>query len=82
MFNGYYPQATFPLAQQMSDSSGYLLSSTPSFSDNAGYKDWFIQNFDRPGFTLEIGSGENPLPITDFDVIYNKVAPMLRLTFK
>lgn len=37
----------------------------------AGYKDWFIKQFRRPGFTIELGKGENPLPISQFDSIYN-----------
>lgn len=36
----------------------------------AGYKDWFIQEWRRPGFTIELGSGTNPLPIAQFDKIY------------
>ncbi|MFD2704403.1 M14 family metallopeptidase [Salibacterium lacus] len=29
---------------------------------SAGYKDWFIKTFRRPGFTIETGMGVNPLP--------------------
>lgn len=79
MFNGHAPEGTFPLAAQMAEVSGYELASTPTFSDSAGYKDWFIDRFDRPGFTIEMGLGENPLPISDFDSIYAAVAPMLLL---
>ena len=39
-------------------------------SSFAGYKDWFIKVFRRPGFTIEAGSGENPLPIGQFEEIY------------
>lgn len=38
----------------------------------AGYKDWFIQDWRRPGFTVELGSGVNPLPLAQFDEIYEK----------
>ena len=34
------------------------------------YKDWFIQNYNRPGYTIEVGLGTNPLPITQFRKIY------------
>ena len=27
------------------------------------YKDWFILNYNRPGFTIEVGLGTNPIPI-------------------
>lgn len=57
--------------------SGYKLADPAAESSNAGYKDWFIQNFDRPGYTIEAGLGTNPLPITDFDSIYEKVLPIL-----
>lgn len=58
------------LGQKMADASGYTLADTPYASGFAGYKDWFIQNFRRPGFTIEAGRGENPLPISQFDEIY------------
>ena len=51
------------LAQTFSDASGYSLEDTPYGSSFAGYKDWFIQRFTRPGFTVEAGLGENPLPL-------------------
>jgi len=43
---------------------------TPIASGYAGYKDWFIQNYNRPGYTIEVGQGINPLPITQFAQIY------------
>jgi g-D-glutamyl-meso-diaminopimelate peptidase len=38
----------------------------------AGYKDWFVQEYRRPGFTVEVGLGTNPLPISQFPTIYNE----------
>ena len=35
-----------------------------------GYKDWFIQTYNRPSYTIEAGLGENPLHISHFDEIY------------
>ncbi len=58
------------LAEEFSRLSGYGLEDTPEESSYAGYKDWFIQRFRRPGFTIEAGSGENPLPLSQFDQIY------------
>jgi len=43
-----------------------------SATSSAGFKDWFIQEFHKPGFTIEIGWGENPLPITQFNNIYRQ----------
>ena len=58
------------LAAAFARLSGYSIEDTPYESSFAGYKDWFIQNFRRPGFTVEVGSGENPLPLAQFDEIY------------
>ncbi|MEF2965576.1 M14 family metallocarboxypeptidase [Paenibacillus sp. M1] len=44
---------------------------------DAGYKDWFIDEFRRPGFTVEAGEGVNPLPAEQFDEIYADLAPIL-----
>jgi g-D-glutamyl-meso-diaminopimelate peptidase len=38
----------------------------------AGYKDWFIYEYGRLGFTVELGIGVNPLPLSQFDEIYKE----------
>ena len=53
------------------------LADVPYESSFAGYKDWFIQKFRRPGYTIEAGSGQNPLPIGQFDEIYRNNLPIL-----
>lgn len=50
--------------------SGYTLEDTPYASGFAGYKDWFILRFGKPGYTIEVGRGENPLPLSQFPEIY------------
>lgn len=60
------------LGQRFAEVSGYELADTPYESGFAGYKDWFIQNFRRPGYTIEVGEGENPLPLSQFDQIYQE----------
>ena len=50
--------------------SGYTVENVPFNSSFAGYKDWFIQDYNKPGFTIEAGIGQNPLPISQFDEIY------------
>ena len=69
-FEDYDIPGARALAEEFSRVSGYALEDTPYQSAYAGYKDWFIQTFRRPGFTIEAGSGENPLPILQFDEIY------------
>lgn len=50
--------------------SGYELGNTYGISSYGGYKDWFIKEFRRPGYTIEVGLGKNPLPISQFNKIY------------
>ena len=54
----------------MAKASGYSVEETPPVSGYAGYKDWFIQTYDRPGYTIEAGQGASPLPLTEFDALY------------
>ena len=65
------------IAERFANLSGYRLEDTPYNSSFAGYKDWFIQTYRRPGFTIEVGSGENPLPLDQFDAIYRASLPIL-----
>lgn len=41
-----------------------------SVDSDAGYRDWYILEWRRPGFTVEVGRGVNPLPISQFARIY------------
>ncbi len=76
-FADFDPPGARELGEKLAVASGYTLSTTPPESDNAGYKDWFIQEWNRPGYTVEMGQGENPLPISDLDSIYAHTAPLL-----
>ncbi len=69
-FQEYRVPGARALAEEFARLSGYALEDTPFASSFAGYKDWFIQNWRRPGFTIECGSGESPLPLEQFDEIY------------
>ena len=65
------------LGREFARLSGYELADTPEESAYAGYKDWFIRRWRRPGYTVEAGLGENPLPIDQFDKIYRDVLGVL-----
>lgn len=67
----YLPPYSEQIGQMFSEASGYTLDITPPESAYAGFKDWFIQEYNRPGYTIEAGLGENPLPISQFEKIYN-----------
>lgn len=75
----YLPAESYFIGQQFANSSGYSLDLTPPESAFAGYKDWFIQNYNRPGYTIEVGLGENPLPLSQFNRIYNDNIGILTL---
>lgn len=69
-FADYEPPRSLEIGETMSEASGYILELTPESSGYAGYKDWFIQDFNRPGYTIECGTGVNPLPLSQFERIY------------
>lgn len=69
-FEGIEPEGARALGEEFARVSGYTLTDAPYESGFAGYKDWFIQRFRKPGYTIEAGRGENPLPISQFDEIY------------
>lgn len=69
-FQNINPPRGYEIGTRFASSSGYLLTDVPYNSSFAGYKDWFIQTYNKPGYTVEAGIGENPLPISQFDEIY------------
>ncbi len=69
-FENLEPPESEVLVNEFSRVSGY--EPVQSAGSYAGYKDWFIQDWRRPGFTVELGSGTNPLPISQFDDIYEE----------
>ena len=76
-FAGLFVPGARELGEKLAAVSGYTLEDTPYESAFAGYKDWFIKNFRRPGYTVEVGLGENPLPLSQFDAIYAKNVGLL-----
>ncbi len=70
-FQNYAPLEAESIGQTFANVSGYKLADVPFESSFAGYKDWFLQEYRRPGFTIEAGIGRSPLPISQFNEIYN-----------
>ena len=75
------PQKSKLMVNVLSASSGYKIANPEGLAVGGGFKDWFISASSRPGFTIEIGKGKNPLPITDLEPIYSKIEEMLLLGF-
>ena len=69
-FQDIFVEGARELGEQFAQVSGYTLTEPAFNSSFAGYKDWFIQNFRKPGYTVEVGRGVNPLPLSQFDEIY------------
>ena len=47
------PEGARRIAEYFAKVSGYRIEETPAASGYAGYKDWFINFYDRPGYTIE-----------------------------
>ncbi|QWU17439.1 g-D-glutamyl-meso-diaminopimelate peptidase [Paenibacillus sophorae] len=68
------------IASSLARLTGYSLVRPEKNPSGGGYKDWFIQEFERPGFTIEIGNyaGEGSLPLSAFGNIWaeNRQVPL------
>lgn len=74
-YRDYEPPQSETIANRLAAVSGY--EAVRLTGSDAGYKDWFIQEFRRPGFTIEVGRGVNPLPISEFPRIYDDVIQIM-----
>ncbi|MBO4384204.1 MAG: peptidoglycan-binding protein [Clostridia bacterium] len=71
------PEGARELALKMAEVSGYSVADVPYESSFAGYKDWFISEYGRPGFTVEAGRGINPLPISQYPRLRRENFPLM-----
>ncbi|QYR23328.1 LysM peptidoglycan-binding domain-containing protein [Paenibacillus sp. sptzw28] len=74
-YRGYEPPESERIARRLAKAAGY--KSVKLQGSDAGFKDWFIQDFRKPGFTVEVGLGVNPLPVESFADLYDEVRPLL-----
>ncbi|TCS84103.1 M14 family metallopeptidase [Tepidibacillus fermentans] len=74
-FKGMEPPESKKIVNRFAVLTGYLTERT-AYS-GAGFKDWFIQEYRKPGFTIEVGIGTNPLPVTQFSQIYRENLTLL-----
>lgn len=68
-YRGMEPKESEEMVTRLSHVSSYTPIQTAD--SDAGYKDWFIQETGRPGFTIEVGVGTNPLPPSAFAEIWS-----------
>jgi g-D-glutamyl-meso-diaminopimelate peptidase len=78
-YSNIIPPDSRAIAKLFSRVSGYSLAQATGIVSYAGYKDWFIDKYIRPGFTVEVGKGKNPLPLSQFDKIYKDNIEILLL---
>lgn len=51
----------YPLTAAMAAVSGYKVEEPSYLASFGGMKDWFVEKFKKPGFTIEAGRGKNPI---------------------
>lgn len=74
-YEGHEPEQAANIAKEFEERSGYR--AVQYVDSHAGYKDWFIQEFKRVGFTIELGKGINPLPLSHMPTIYEDSVKIL-----
>lgn len=73
-FDGLATEKDARLAQRMSEESGYFACAPKGSAEFGGCKDWFIKEFGKSGFTVEMGHGKNPLPEEGLNRYYDENA--------
>jgi len=79
-YGPHTPPQSRMMARVLGAASGYAVTQPAARSAHGGFKDWFIDCFHRPGFTIELGRGRNPLPVSDFEPMYERAREMLALS--
>ncbi len=73
-FDGMAAQKSLEVAKRMAAKSGYAIAKPCGTASYGGCKDWFIKEFGKMGFTIEIGKGKNPLPLSMLNDIFEENA--------
>ncbi|WP_051353122.1 M14 family metallopeptidase [Thalassobacillus devorans] len=74
IYYGYFdkqPATSNDVVKGFQQKSGY--EPVRTFDSHAGLKDWFIDCFQKEGYTVEVGTGINPLPLSQYDRNLEKV---------
>lgn len=76
-FDGMAAEAGRAAAERMSKASGYPVRTPTGSAAFGGCKDWFIKEYGRCGFTVEMGHGKNPLPDEQLGAFFDDNARIL-----
>lgn len=78
-YGEHTPEKSKRMAEILASVSGYALDVPAAIATGGGFKDYFIEEYRRPAFTVELGLGENPLPEGSAFDIYEKAEEMLTI---
>ncbi len=81
-FDGSLSENSLEIATHMANAAGYTVAIPTGSASFGGCKDWFIKEFGKAGFTVEIGHGRNPLPDEMLDKIYENNAKIVLCAMK
>ena len=76
-FNNLADERAKQIGQRLAAASGYALEEAEGIASTGGFKDWFMQEYRRPAYTVEVGRGKNPLPQEQLPQIQKDVFPLL-----
>ena len=76
-FNNLADEKAKEIGTRLAAASGYALEEAEGIASTGGFKDWFIQEYRRPAYTIEVGRGKNPLPEAQLTQIQGAVFPLL-----
>ena len=71
------PEKALHIAKMFSALTDYTLVKNEGLYSSGGLKDWFIEEFKRTAFTIEMGKGKNPLPLEEVAGIYEKLEALM-----
>lgn len=71
------PEKAMHIAKIFSALTDYTLVKNEGLYSSGGLKDWFIEEFKKCAFTIEIGKGKNPLPLEEVEDIYERLEAMM-----
>ena len=66
-FNGMENKLAKGNAEYIADLCGYRAATTEGTASFGGAKDWYIQEYHKEAYTIELGYGKNPLPHSQLD---------------
>ena len=73
-YNQIHTHRDFIIANEISKETGYKLVPNEVSNTGSGYKDWFIEQYEKPGLTIEVSPYVGPVkvPIENYNDIWQK----------